>query len=249
MSTEIEENGLDIDDWEASIYRVLPIKYFRRMITKKELVLVRPTLWRDPFENFFLKCTVTLPTGELGSMKQIHDKWFGICWTKNPNSDAMWRIYSPKEDGVRISTTVRKLFSAIYNLNDRFRTLKYFIGTVRYRERTEIEDFLERTSFMDLAFGGRAHGFARTLCIKRVEFNHEREIRLLFQDVSKRPRIRDRLRLRFNYATVLDQVTLDPRLDPSDFEARKRELIGLGCTLPIDQSDLYKIETKTIKIE
>jgi hypothetical protein len=112
---EMQENGLDIDDWDVPIYRVLPIKRFREIIRKNKLVLVRPSLWDDPFENFFLKWPVRLPTGELGSMRQISDKWYGICWTKNRDSDAMWRIYSPKKDGVGVSTTIRRLFSAIYN--------------------------------------------------------------------------------------------------------------------------------------
>ena len=101
----MRQNGLDIDNWDAAIYRVLPIKRFKEMIRKKTLVLVRPSLWDDPFENFFLKCKVKLRTGELASMKPIRDKWYGICWMRTPDSDAMWRIYSRKKDGVRISTT------------------------------------------------------------------------------------------------------------------------------------------------
>src|SRR5271155_4059703 len=111
MSTpDMEKNGLDIDNWDAAIYRVLPLKRFKELIVKKRLVLVRPLLWDDPFENFFLNCPVRIPpTGELGSMKQISEKWYGICWTKNSDSDAMWRIYSHMKDGVRVSTTIRKL--------------------------------------------------------------------------------------------------------------------------------------------
>jgi hypothetical protein len=245
---EILQNGLDIDDWDAPIYRVLPIKYFKVMIEKKKLVLVRPALWQDPFDNFFLKSKVKLQNGQVGSLQEICDKWYGICWTKNRDSDAMWRIYSPKKDGVRVSTTIRKLFSEIYKPADKFATLKYFIGSVQYKKRSEIEDFLRNTSFMDLAFGGQADRFARTLCMKRCEFLHESEVRLLFQDVKPKRRTRDKLRLSFDYAAVLNEATLDPRLEEPQFEAIKSDLIRFGCTLPITQSDLYKIDEMTIKL-
>lgn len=248
IAPEMQENGLDIDAWEAPIYRVLRLKRFKEMITKKKLVLVRPALWDDPFENFFLKSRVRLPTGESGSMKPIHDKWYGICWTKNRDSDAMWRIYSPKKDGVRVSTTIGRLFSAIYKPDDKFARLKYFIGTVQYKERGEIEAFVRNTPFMGLALGGQPHEFARTLCVKRCEFSHEREVRLLLQDVKQQKRS-DKLRLPFDYTTVLSEVTLDPRLDGPKFQAIKDELVSLGCTLPITQSELYHIDEMTIELE
>jgi len=161
----------------------------------------------------------------------------------------MWRIYSREEDGVRVSTTIRRLFSAIYDDKDQFATLKYFVGEVEYKERAEIEDFLRRTPFMSLAFGGQAGPFARTLCIKRPEFSHEAEVRLLVQHLEPTDP-GDVLNVPFDYAKVLDdEVALDPRLEPAQFEAVKKELLGAGCTLKITQSDLYKIDEMTIDLE
>ncbi len=246
---EMEQNGLDIDHWDAPIYRVLPLRRFKELIANKKVVLVRPSLWGDPFENFFLKCPVRIPpTGQLGSMRLIADKWYALCWTRISDSDAMWRIYSPKKGGVRISTTIRKLFSAIYRPDDKLATLKYFIGTVQYKSRRQIEDFLRSTTFMDLAFGGQGHNFARTLCTKRLEFCHEQEVRLLFHDATQKKRS-DKLRLPFDYSTVLDDVALDPRLDGPGFDACKNELIALGCSLPIIQSELYKIDKIVIDVQ
>jgi hypothetical protein len=61
----------------------------------------------------------------------------------------------------------------------------------------------------------------------------------------------DRLNLPFDYATKVldDEIALDPRLEPAQFEAVKKELLGAGCTLQITQSDLYRIDEMTIDLE
>jgi hypothetical protein len=110
------------------------------------------------------------------------------------------------------------------------------------RERSEIEDFIRHTPFTSLWFGGQAGPFASTLCIKRPEFSHEAEVRLLVQNlVPTDPG--DFLNVKFDYAKVLDgDVALDPRLDGVQVAAIKKELPDVECTLKITQSDLYKID-------
>lgn len=39
--------------------------------------------------------------------------FYGQCWTLKSTSDAMWRIYSPKKDAVRVRTTIRKLAESL----------------------------------------------------------------------------------------------------------------------------------------
>src|SRR5438067_994323 len=116
------ENALNVaaDDWDTPIYRVFSLNRFKEMISTSTLGLVRPSKWEDPFENFVLKSRVRLKTGEIGSLREIRDRWYGQCWTLNRDSDAMWRIYSPDKTGVRVSSTLRKLLSALYNPSDPF---------------------------------------------------------------------------------------------------------------------------------
>ena len=125
----------------------------------------------------------------------------------------MWRIYSHNKDGLRVSTTIRRRFSAIYDdKKEKFATLMYFIGEVEYAERREIEDFIRRTPFTALSFGGQAARFARTLCIKRPEFAHEDEVRLLIHDAEdKNPW--DVLNVPFDHAKVRKRSrTRSPKL-------------------------------------
>jgi hypothetical protein len=119
----LKTNGLDIKDWDATIYRVMPISRFKEIVASGKMGLTRPALWDDPFENFYLKCKVRISKTEVASLTSISSRWYGQCWTKKRDSDAMWRIYSPNKDGLRISTTIRRLFSAIYDDEEKFATL------------------------------------------------------------------------------------------------------------------------------
>lgn len=244
----MENNGLGIDNWDCPIYRIYTFERFKELVTTKTNGLVNPAKWDDPFENFFLKQNAITSDGELVSLAPLYDSWYGQCWTKHRDSDAMWRIYSPNKDGIRVATTIRKLFSSFYDVNDKFASLKFLIGTVEYVERSEIEKFLEHTSFIDLAHGGQPHKLARTLCIKRPEFSHESEVRLLFCDNDNHGKNKVAI-FPFNPDAILDEVAIDPRLRPDQFEKMKNEIMSLGCTIPIIQSDLYQITPKIIKLD
>jgi len=229
-----------VDDFDAPIYRVFPLRWFEDMILNKTMGLVRPSGWADPFENFVLKCKVQTPDG-LASLQSLHDKWYGQCWTLKPDNDALWRIYSHDLDGVQVSTTVRKLFKAVCDPSDPFAQLMFFIGKVDYLERREIEDFLSKITFKQLVYGGQNQKLARTLLVKRKEFEHEQEVRLLFYNFHNVSAGKV-FPFSFPYDTVLEEAVLDPRLAKAEFEHRKRVLETLGCSVSIRQSDLYRID-------
>jgi len=210
--------------------------------------LVNPSKWDDPFENFFLQCDCVNSRGEKISLHSLRADWYGQCWTTIRDSDAMWRIYSPCKDGARARTTIRKLFDSFYDQTDDYARLRYFVGAVGYEDRASIENFLMTTSFQDLAFGGMPHNFARTLCIKRPEFEHEREVRLLYQDIDPKCGAGGLAFFPFAYQSILEEIALDPRLLPADFSAAETQLRSLGCTLPIAQSDLYQFAPVTIRL-
>lgn len=67
----------------------------------------------------------------------------------------MWRIYNSKKDGVRVKTTVKKLFHAIFDGSDNFSSLKYFIRNVEYKDKQEIIDCMKSITFSEIIFGGK----------------------------------------------------------------------------------------------
>ena len=84
----IESNGINIKNWDCPIYRIYPLRRFKDLVETKTNGLVRPKLWEDPFENFFLKCTA-ICNDEPTSLENLRHNWYGQCWTKNSDSDAM----------------------------------------------------------------------------------------------------------------------------------------------------------------
>lgn len=244
---KIEENIIAISNMDMMIYRIFSYERFEQLIKSKELVLVNPSKWDDPFENFFLKTEVDCGNNEIATLESIACSWYGQCWTTNSDTDAMWRIYSAKKDGIRVKTSVRKLFSSVFNTNDSKAGLKYFIGAVEYKDKSDIISFMEATSFMQIASGGQNDNFAKLLCIKRNEFMHESEIRILVNDVDNQGED-GYYKISFDPHSTLDEICIDPRANDKDFMSLFKKITDLGVNLPIIQSDLYKVKLPRIRL-
>ncbi|MDQ1355324.1 MAG: hypothetical protein QG657_5634 [Acidobacteriota bacterium] len=246
----MKDNFIEIKNPDQKIYRIFRIKRFKQLMRSKKLVLVNPKKWDDPFENFFLKeGTIDPVSGQTVPLENLAAAWYGQCWTFEKESDALWRIYSPPKDGLRVSTTIKKLFSCIWDEKDKYRSLKYFIGKVSYTSRSEIEKIMENTSFENISFGGHNDKFAGLLCIKRKEFSHEKEIRLLVSDLDPQKGKNGCYRIPFDYQNILEDVCLDPRLSVDAYSALKNDFEKMGCKLPITQSELYKVSFKPIRLQ
>ena len=243
------DNLLDIVDPDAAIYRIFTKRRFLELIRSRKNALVSPRLWGDPFENFFLRSEVVGPEGEKISIEGIAEDWYGQCWTLNEDTDAMWRIYSHEKDGIKVKTTIRKLFNCFYDADDRFASLKFLIGKVEYWTEAQIFDVMSKTSFSDIAYGGQATGFAKLLCIKREAFEHEREVRLLFQDLDPKRSSGNVALFDFDVNAICDEVVLDPRLEATQFSELKVEIEAEGCNIPIAQSPLYRVPKFTLRLE
>jgi hypothetical protein len=229
------------DDLDKRIYRVYKWVHVQKMFETGKNVLARPSKWDDPFENFLLQCTLEDSDGEPVSLEALERSWYGQCWTLTPESDAMWRIYSADKDGMRLSTTVRKLIESIFNTNGEFASLNCFIGRVDYRKAEWFENFLNEFDFYTFSLGGQTKQFADLLCLKRPEFEHEQEVRLLLRSDTN---CNDLLFSEIKPNELFEDVLLDPRLKPHDAACQRKILQDLGCTLPVNQSTLYQFPYK-----
>ncbi len=245
---KMEDNVIDIDDIDRKIYRIFSVSRFKELLNTKKLVLVNPEKWDDPFENFFLRANAVESSGELISLETIAKSWYGQCWTFTEDSDALWRIYSSKKEGIRVTTTVRKLFSLIWNETDKFKSLNYFVGSVEYKNRKEIEETMGNTSFWDIALGGQNDGFAKLLCMKRNEFKHENEVRLLIHENNNQGK-NGCYEVDVEYQNIFEEICLDPRLEDNEFDNLRSEIEPLVGSIPITQSSLYKVSFKPIKLQ
>lgn len=236
-------------DAERRIYRIFSIQRFLEMCASRENTLVRPALWDDPFENFILRSMAILSEREKISIG-FKDALYGQCWTFQRDSDAMWRIYSPDKMGVRVRTTVSALHEALRRGCRQFSELSCFIGRVEYLPQHELLRMLDDSGVVSggiLDPSGR--GQASTLLIKRKEFRHEQEVRLVYFN-HDRDHTSDLYRHQVDPVELIDEVAFDPRLSDELLRVFSSHVVGLGFQKQqVIRSPLYRLPALQLRLE
>lgn len=241
-------NGLDLT---TPIYKFFPLKYMPQLL-RGRLYVGKVASWEDVYENFLFKQNFALADGTRVTAENLIKCNFGQCWTKADETDAMWRIYSNIPDrltysgnyddlnnvAVRIKTTARKLYDAVYT-DDQCMASTY-IGNVEYFPQTGFDKWI---SGLDLSAGNLSRNMVQSLFMKRTEFVHEQEVRIIISYPSDDTRI-DSPGITFNIdpATFIDEFLIDPRLIDTDM-ARiiEEKLVEAGADSgKIKTSQLYK---------
>lgn len=227
-------NILGIADPDTRIYRVFTLDRLFDTIVGKQLALVRPRLWEDPFENLLYQTPLQDADGNPVSIERLRNRLYGQCWTLASVSDALWRIYSPYKIGVRVRTTVGKLLNAIWK-DDRFDNLKYFIGKVEYHSQAVLlKKFQDPLTHMLDATG---RGPVMSLLLKRTAFQHEREVRLIFHDTQDS---KDQVvYCPIDPNSIFETLLFDPRMDSKTVATFSWVLKEIGFNNKVSQSELY----------
>jgi hypothetical protein len=251
----MSNNLIFLDELELNtpIYRIFSFDRLEEIFSERKLALVKPAMWDDPFENFILKSTVHLGNG-LEATIDYRNSFYGQCWSLSSENDGMWRIYSPTKDGVKVKTTIRKLFSPLFSLtseyddlNNRTYSLSTFIGRVQYKSERTLTKMLTNQILMNQKlFDSSGRGQASSFMFKRNEFKHEQEIRIVHNAQG------DNESNVFKYdvdpALLFDEIIFDPRMDESTYSNRRNVILGWGYPNKIDQSNLYKLKNFTIAL-
>lgn len=246
----ISENELD-----TPIYRVFSKYWLIDALKKRKNALVKPKLWADPFENFIFGSTAYTNKGTQIGFDTIREKFYGQCWTfSEKESDALWRIYSKDKDGFRVKTTIRKMFETFYDLNHPFAMVSFFVGKIQYETETNIKAFFENPdNLKEYIFDSAGNGHAETLLIKRMEFEHENELRLIFLADGKTYDIRqDSYEFPIDINYHFEEILADPRMNEINstyFSDSVSEIRALGYTNPIMKSTLYQIPNLNLKLD
>lgn len=223
-----EELFMNEEDMEAPIYRIFPIHRFLEILKRKEMVLVKPELWEDPFENPLNYCKFVRKSDKAPINAEM---LYGQCWSLNEESDAMWRIYSPNNNGVMVSTTPRKLLNSLKQATQSNDFL-CFIGKVQY---VNAKDLLNEISPLAIA----SSEIAKTLLYKRAAFSHEREIRLIYFSCKNNE---DRIfKFHIEPNNVFNAVLFDSRLTQELQESYTAYMLSLGYNFEISRSTLYDL--------
>lgn len=244
--SEMKNNVLGDPDFDVDtpIYRIFPRFRLLEMIKTNKNTLVKPRLWDDPFENAFLQSVGVTSGGEDVSLEVLRERWYGQCWTTDKDTDAMWRIYSQNKDGVRVKTTVRKIFSGLWcNFKPIDAAERCFMGKVEYLERASIE---EKINSYKIEYFAKSKNTANTLLLKRNEFKHESEVRILYQDIQSGSG--DVIyQYDFNFKSLIEEVTIDPRATSDELNMFSDYFSKIGVTAPVNQSGLYSFTPGKIK--
>lgn len=228
------------------------------MVKTSSLYFNRVSIWEDVYENWFLKEKLVLQTGESGVADNLIPGVFGQSWTLLEESDAMWRIYSKINDpkngtkkyladtSVRIRTTARKLFDAIYT--DDKDVARAYIGKVEYLSQSDFDKL--RNSLSPLSPLDLNEAFVRSYFYKRSPFEHEQEVRPLLIYSPKETQFgKDGVMFSIDSDTFIEEIVVDPRLSAGEYHYISGTLISLGIyNNKIRQSELYRLQPHTIQL-
>ncbi|ODS34695.1 MAG: hypothetical protein SCARUB_00131 [Candidatus Scalindua rubra] len=229
------------------IFRIISISRLLEMFDLKKNTLLKPKLWDDPFENFVCKSTFQSENGKTFKFP-FRNRSYGQCWTLKNESDAMWRIYAPNKDGAKIETTIKTLFDSLRNENQsNYPRSSCFIGKVKYYKQEELQKLIvnpDRVFELMKGENSPSEGHAKTLLLKRKEFNHEEEVRLLY--LYHRDDGDDIYQYPCDPFKLVTSITLDPRMDPRVYEVYKTFFTRIEYEGNVDQSKLYSIPQLTV---
>ncbi|UYO92424.1 DUF2971 domain-containing protein [Pollutimonas sp. M17] len=212
------------------LYRI--VKFHHAVdILRGELHFSHPSLWEDPYE--------------VRVKHEYENAIFAQCWCKKSLSDAMWRIYSPDQLGVRIRTTREKLTEVMLNFiqhqKDSGEKYKYRLQVVKYKSTLGLHRFTKKiVGHNDELFSPSKA--ADILCVKRNAFEHEAEVRaFLYRATKLEEKSEPFLKVPVDGHYLIDSILIDPRAPNDLYLALKKYLEeSMRYNGVIAQSELYR---------
>jgi hypothetical protein len=244
-----------ISDPDAPIYRIFPLWFLDEALRLRLLTLNSPSRWEDPYEIIGERISIIRNVADKleRTMPRTLPAAFAQCWSATKESDTLLRAYSrvvkdpyfarnlhPREEGVRVNSTPRKLINALRAGTRSFPDGSCYVGGVDYMSEAHVQRELANAvgTYGPDVFTAPANR-AKLLLLKRDAFQHEAEVRLIYveqRDVPPEPVFR----VQFDPNEVFDDISFDPRL--VEFERKEREAAvrAAGYTGSITVSRLYE---------
>lgn len=189
------------------LYRFTTIDRFVEVLQTKKFAFINPSLWPDPFEKFFLERDFLID-GKTFKLP-AKDKLFAVCVSGTINSEAYWKVYAPKEDGIRLTFNTEKL---LVNFLDKITDADVYIGKVSYQITREFHkiSFDKKKLIAEINDKKTGDLQIRLLLKKRKSFLYEDEIRIMVvpHHASKEKTV---FKTDTDITTYTDDYTLDPR--------------------------------------
>lgn len=229
------------------IYRFTTFEWLFEMLINKDLTLLRPKLWDDPYENFLFNQEILSFDGGVIDFKYLTKTIFGQCWTFKYQSDFAWRIYTFNGNGVRIKMIISELHDCILNQID-INTSKLIFGRVQYSSWKKIKELYENP----IKFSKRLFPvdilMRQDLFLKRNEFKHEDEFRIIYSDDKLNFEKVNLIKFKIDPNKMIKSILLDPRMSESTFKNYRLIIRQLGYKGEIKKSQLYSIPKLNLKL-
>ncbi|RMB56043.1 DUF2971 domain-containing protein [Dokdonia sinensis] len=227
----------DKEDLEREVYKFIDLKYLPSIFKDKKLAFLKVNKWDDPFENFIFKSNFKINGKKVESdiFKVFANSTFGQSWTLHSETDALWRIYSPNKNSVRIKTKASKLLQMIKTKSDD--SLYCMLGDVEYKTKNEFENFISKLKTHQDFRTDQFHTF--TYFVKRTEFTHEKEFRVIYIADFENGKKNEILYFNIDPNEFIIDILVDPRLTVTEFNKIKTTIRNLGYNGKIEKSSLY----------
>jgi hypothetical protein len=230
----------------ATLYRICSFDRLADLFLSRRLTLVSPARWVDPLEKFLLEGAQSINRRYAKTEMSV----FAQCWSLKARSDALWTIYSPNRDGIRIGTTVGTLRRVLTNSTAKEKH-QLFLGEVSYlpqstnlpstgkksRDRFEPSALLAFKRFQSTL---ESREVAKLLLLKRLPFEHENEVRLISVGQATTG---DLLHLNADPFSLVQTLQFDPRMPTATKGALKQYLKSseIGFKGSFVESTLYSV--------
>ncbi len=181
------------------LFRYICFEDFVNLTINNKDRFVRPSSWDDKYEGYLFShmetpedvhkivsemydkiCPRNYYAIPNNYFRMWHSKWFTYaqCWSKHPETDAMWRCYSYGNKAIRIRTRDDKLLDHTKKVFPEEEHFKVYLEKVNYD--------LDKKSAMEQQINQMKDSLLvhETYFHKRPAFRHEGEYRLLIADNS-----------------------------------------------------------------
>ncbi len=248
--------NLHEDDMDQPIYHYIKFDYLYELLKSKKNTLVKPFKWNDPFENFMSNLNIhdTKSNDFPITLLAFQDAFYAQCWTMKKECDLMWQSYV-HHNGVKLETTIRRLYNSITEQSlakikeITGKNAEVYIGKVKYLQKNE----LLNSGFFDLKklvskWPISVDEMAKTLFVKRKEFQSEEEIRIVLNTncMNEENYQKDKLDIPFN--DLIDEIVIAPKISNDIFLCYKEVIEKLRFTGKIKHSDLYKFDDFEVQV-
>lgn len=226
----------------TTIWRYLDFAKFVDLILSNQLHFTRSDNFDDPFEGDFKFKDYEIYKPMFVDQEKSKKFYFINCWHINEEqSDAMWKIFLDTNNGIAIKSTIGDLKRGLSKSND-----DIYISQMYYHNFSKVtfDDLLkEEKQRMRQSFGEGVNMFK----YKRISFEHEKELRLMFidlpiphvtRDCPERPCLEFK-KIDIVVESLINEIVIAPFADRWFKTLVEKFVSSFHLNLSVTQSDLY----------